>query len=56
MGPGRLHGWITTLPEVAAEVFRANEAHLRLENGDTFRITVVGHSAGSGVAYFELRI
>jgi protein involved in polysaccharide export with SLBB domain len=56
LGPARLHGSLSTQPEVAAEAFRAGEGQLRLESGDIFRITVVGHSAGSGVAYFEMRV
>lgn len=56
LGPGRLSGSFTTTPEVAAEAFRVGEAHLKLEDGAAYRITVVGHSTGSGVAYFELRI
>lgn len=56
LGPLRLHGSVNTLPEVAAEVFRVGEARLRLESGEVFRITLVGHSAGSGVAYFEMRV
>ena len=56
LGPTRLHGSFTATPEVAAEAFRAGEAHLRLEGGEAFRITVVGHSTGSGVAYFEMRV
>ena len=56
LGPGRLQGSFTASPEVAEEAFRAGEAQLRLDGGETFRITVVGHSAGSGVAYFEMRV
>ena len=56
LGPARLHGSLTTTPEAAAEAFRAGEAQLRLEGGETFRIIVVGHSSGSGVAYFEMRV
>jgi hypothetical protein len=56
LGPGRLSGFFTATPEVAAEAFRVGEAHLKLEDGEAYRITVVGHSSGSGVAYFELRV
>jgi hypothetical protein len=56
LGPARLRGSLTATPEVAAEAFRAGEAELTLAGGGAFRITVVGHSAGSGVAYFELRV
>jgi len=56
LGPARLRGWLTATPEVAEEAFRAGEAELRLESGGAFRITLVGHSAGSNVAYFEMRV
>jgi hypothetical protein len=56
LGPLRLRGSITTTPEVAADAFRAGEAQLRLENGSAYRITLIGHSAGSDVAYFEMRV
>ena len=56
LGPARLHGSLRATPDVAAEAFRAGEAHLRLEGGEVYRITLVGHSAGSGVAYFEMRV
>lgn len=56
LGPGRLQGSLSATPEVAAEAFRAGEAVLTLEGGAVFRITVVGHSTGSGIAYFEMRV
>jgi hypothetical protein len=56
LGPLRLRGSLTATPEVAAEAFRAGEAELKLEDGATFRITLVGHSTGSDVAYFEMRV
>jgi hypothetical protein len=56
LGPARLHGSLTAAPEVAAGAFRAGEAELRLQDGAKFRINIVGHSAGSGVAYFEMRV
>jgi hypothetical protein len=56
LGPARLRGSLTATPEVAEEAFRAGEAELKLAEGAAFRITVVGHSAGSGVAYFEMRV
>ena len=56
LGPLRLRGSLTTTPEVAAEAFHAGEAELNLEDGAQFRITLLGHSAGSGVAYFEMRV
>jgi hypothetical protein len=56
LGPARLRGSLTATPEIAAEAFRAGEAELRLAEGGAFRITLVGHSAGSGIAYFEMRV
>lgn len=56
LGPLRLRGSFTATPEVAAEAFRAGEAELKLEDGASFRITLLGHSAGSEIAYFEMRI
>jgi hypothetical protein len=56
LGPLRLRGSLTATPEVAAEAFHAGEAELTLEGGASFRITLLGHSAGSGVAYFEMRV
>lgn len=55
-GPARLRGSLTSTPEVAETAFRDGEGTLTLENGSAFRITMLGHSAGSGVAYFEMRI
>ena len=56
LGPLRLRGKLTATPEVAAEAFRAGEAELKLEDGGAFRLTMLGHSAGSEVAYFEMRV
>jgi hypothetical protein len=56
LGPLRLRGSFTATPEVAAEAFRAGEGQLKLEDGASFRITLVGHTAGSDTAYFEMRV
>ncbi|MGZ6016889.1 MAG: hypothetical protein ACXWKM_14215 [Phenylobacterium sp.] len=56
MGPLRLRGSFTATPEVAADAFRAGEVDLKLQDGAAFRVTVVGHSTGSSVAYFEMRV
>ncbi|THD59637.1 hypothetical protein [Phenylobacterium sp.] len=56
LGPLRLRGSLTATPEVAAEAFRAGEGELKLQDGASFRITLLGHSAGSDTAYFEMRI
>jgi hypothetical protein len=55
-GPARLRGSLSATPEVAEQAFRDGDGELTLETGDTYRITMLGHSAGSGVAYFEMRI
>ena len=55
-GPARLRGSFSATPEVAETVFKDGDGELTLESGETFRITMLGHSAGSGVAYFEMRV
>jgi hypothetical protein len=55
-GPARLRGSLRSTPEVAETAFRDGDGELTLESGDTYRITMLGHSAGSGTAYFEMRI
>jgi hypothetical protein len=54
-GPARLRGSLNATPEVALEAFREGEGVLTLESGAQFRITLLGHSSGSGTAYFEMR-
>jgi hypothetical protein len=56
LGPLRLRGSFTATPEIAAEAFHAGEGELKLQDGAAFRITLVGHSAGSQTAYFEMRV
>jgi hypothetical protein len=56
LGPLRLRGSFTATPEIAAEAFRAGEAELIMEDGKAFRISMLGHTEGSNVAYFEMRI
>ncbi|HEY8571964.1 hypothetical protein [Phenylobacterium sp.] len=55
-GPLRLRGSICTTPEVAEAAFREGEGELTLEGGSTFRLQMLGHSAGSQTAYFEMRV
>lgn len=55
-GPARLRGSISATPEVAEQAFREGEGVLTLESGVQFRITMLGHSAGSETAYFEMRV
>jgi len=54
-GPARLRGSFSASPEVALQAFRDGDGELTLESGATYRITMLGHSSGSGVAYFEMR-
>ena len=56
LGPNRLRGSFSTAPETAEQAFREGEGVLTLEGGAAFRITMLGYSAGSGVAYFEMRV
>lgn len=55
-GAARLRGMLNTSPETAELAFREGEGFLTLEGGTQFRITMLGHSAGSGTAYFEMRV
>ena len=55
-GPARLRGSISATPEVAEQAFREGEGLLTLESGVQFRITMLGHCAGSETAYFEMRV
>lgn len=54
-GTARLRGSLSTSPEIAQQAFRDGDGELTLESGATYRIVMLGHSAGSGVAYFEMR-
>jgi hypothetical protein len=56
LGPLRLRGSFTATPEVAADAFRAGEAELTMEDGKAFRLSMLGHTEGSNVAYFEMRV
>ncbi|HEX3366411.1 hypothetical protein [Phenylobacterium sp.] len=56
LGPLRLRGSFTATPEIAADAFRAGEGELKLQDGASFRITLVGHTEGSHTAYFEMRV
>jgi len=56
LGPLRLRGSFSATPDIAADAFRAGEAELTLEGGAAYRLTVIGHTTGSNVAYFEMRI
>ena len=56
LGPLRLRGSFTATPQVAADAFRAGEAELTMEDGKAFRLSMLGHTEGSDVAYFEMRV
>jgi len=56
LGPLRLRGSFSATPDIAAETFRDGEGELKLENGAHFRITMLGHTEGSNVTYFEMRV
>jgi hypothetical protein len=56
LGPLRLRGWASLDPETAQEAFRAGEAELMLENGHNYRLSMIGHTTGSELVYFEMRI
>lgn len=54
-GPARLKGSLTATPEIALQAFRDGDGELTLQGGAKYRITMLGHSSGSEVAYFEMR-
>lgn len=56
LGPLRLRGSFTASADVAEEAFRQGEGVLKLESDKPYRVTFLGHTAGSNVAYFELRV
>jgi len=55
-GGGSLRGNFRADGETAADAFRACDGHLQLQDGKTYKVTIVGHTAGSETAYFELRL
>ena len=55
-GHARLRGALTTTTETAAEAFRAGEGVLVLEDGASYRIVMLGHTAGGAEVFVELRI
>lgn len=56
LGTARLRGSIALDPELATFAFKAGEGVLRLAEGAQRRIVMVGHTAGSGEVYIELRV
>lgn len=54
-GHARLRGSFSTTPELAEDAFRAGDGTLALEDGATFRIVMLGHTAGGSDVFVELR-
>jgi hypothetical protein len=52
-GPS-LRGLFRTTPQDAELIFAAIRANLKLEDGRACRVTMLGHTAGAEVAYFEI--
>lgn len=46
-------GAVELPPEVARNSFRAGAATLKLDDGRSCRIMMVGHSEGTGAVYFQ---
>jgi hypothetical protein len=55
LGPARVRGSISTTAEIAEDAFRAGDGALVLEDGDSYRITMLGHSTGATEVFVELR-
>jgi hypothetical protein len=55
LGVNRLRGSITIDPELALQAFQAGEGVLVLEGGEEVRLTMLGHSAGGGEVFVEVR-
>jgi hypothetical protein len=54
LGPARARG-ITTTAEVAERAFRAGEGSLTLGDRESYRLTMLGYSAGGAEVFVELR-
>ncbi len=53
----RMRGAVTLpSPDLAERAFHAGDGVLTLQDGSTFRLAVIAHTAGSETAYFEMRI
>jgi len=55
-GPLRLRGSFTVDAETAADAFRAGEAILVASSGETYRLTMLGHTSGGGEVFVEFRV
>jgi hypothetical protein len=53
-GPS-LRGALCATPEIAHEAFGVGEAVLTF-GGSAFRLSIIAHTAGSNVAYFDMRV
>ena len=51
--PAGYRGALTLSPETARALFHASYATLRLGDGKSCRLVVLGHSEGSHTAYFQ---
>jgi hypothetical protein len=51
--PAGVRGALTLPAETARESFKAGEATLKLDDGKSCRIVMVGHTEGSDRAYFQ---
>lgn len=54
-GMARLRGSFDVGEDLARQAFEAGEGVLTLEDGVVLRITMLAHSRGSPIAYFEAR-
>ena len=55
-GPLRLRGSVSTGAEIAADAFRAGEALLVADSGESYRLTMLGHTTGGTEVFVEFRI
>lgn len=55
-GHTRLRGSFSTNAELAEQAFRAGEGLLVLDGGGTYRIVMLGHTAGGDEVFVELRV
>ncbi len=51
--PPGFRGAVTLAPEKARELFRAGFATLKLDDGKSCRVVVLGHTEGSQTAYVQ---
>lgn len=54
LGGPALRGALCATPDIARAAFRAGDAVLSLR-GRAFRLSIIAHTAGSDVAYFDMR-